>query len=205
AIEPWLLGIAAEQALLWRRLPVVVHLTTSQARDPDLVAKVSAALTQTGLPPAGLELRMPVAAIRTDAGVLADEGGAYAQDNLLVLADLGVGAGLYDFAGGIGGLRCVAELPVHAVRVAPPIAQQVADDPSRLLSKAVHALVHLVRDAGINVIAHPVSSAEQAGCWQWVGANWGVGALFGPPGPPENIERLRTAQPNGVNQRPRRQ
>ncbi|MGQ0775197.1 MAG: putative bifunctional diguanylate cyclase/phosphodiesterase [Pseudonocardiales bacterium] len=196
AIEPWIC-IAAEQALSWWRLPVAINLTTSQAQDPDLVAKVSAALAQTGLRPAGLELRMPVTAIRTDTGVLAGEGGAYAQDNLMVLAELGVRAGLYDFNSGIGGLRCVAELPVHVVRIAQPIAQQVIDDPSRILSQTVHAVIHIVRAAGINVIAHPVVSAEQAGCWQWVGANWAVGTLFGSPGTPQNIERLLDAQANG--------
>ncbi|MGH3939352.1 MAG: putative bifunctional diguanylate cyclase/phosphodiesterase [Pseudonocardiaceae bacterium] len=197
AIEPWLLRTAAERARSWLRLPVAVNLTTSQAQDPGLVAKVSVALAQTGLRPAGLELRVPVAAIRTDTGELAGEGGEYAEENLLVLADLGVHIGLYDFGGGIGGMRCVAELPVHAVRIAQPVAQQVTDDTSRLLSQAVHALTHIVRDAGVNVIAHPVDSAEQAGCWQWVGANWGMGTFFGLPGPPQNIDRLLHAQVKG--------
>lgn len=197
AIGPWILRTAAEQAVSWLSPPVAVDLTTSQAQDPELVAKVRAVLAQTGLRPAGLELRMPVAAIRTDTGVLAGAGGKYAEDNLLVLADLGVRAGLYDFGGGIGGLRCLAELPVHAVRVAQPVAQQVTDDPSRFLSRAVHALVHLVRDAGINVIAHPVDNAEQVGSWQWVGANWAVGTLFGLPGTPQTIERLLNAQAKG--------
>ncbi|MGH3930418.1 MAG: putative bifunctional diguanylate cyclase/phosphodiesterase [Pseudonocardiaceae bacterium] len=197
AIEPWMLRIAAERAMSWLRLPVAVNLATLQAQDPALVAKVNAALAQTGLRPAGLELRMPVAAIRTDTGALAGEGGAYAEENLLVLADLGVRVGLYDFGGGIGGMRCVAELPVHAVRIAQPIAQQVADDTSRLLSHTVHAVTHIVRDAGINVIAHPVDNAAQAGCWQWVGANWGMGTLFGLPGPAQNIDRLLDAQLKG--------
>jgi diguanylate cyclase (GGDEF)-like protein len=208
AVGRWLLRTAAEQAVSWQRdashpvqprgagpvPPVVVNLTPRQAQDPDLVATVRAVLVQTGLAPAGLELRVPVGAIRTVPGLLAGEGGEQAEDNLKVLTELGVPAGLCDFGGGIGGLRCLAELPVGAVQVAQPVSRQVADDPSRLLSQAVHALVHLVREAGINVIAYPVDSREQAGCWQWVGANWAVGALFGPPGPPEHIERLLDVQ-----------
>ncbi|MFN2494503.1 MAG: putative bifunctional diguanylate cyclase/phosphodiesterase [Pseudonocardiaceae bacterium] len=199
AVGQWLLRTAATQAVSWRQRlgacvpPVAVNLSPCLAQAPDLVAKVVALLKQTGLPAAGLELRMPVTAIRTDTGVLTDGGGADAEDNLRALAELGVRAGLYDFGGGIGGLRCLAELPVRTVRIARSIARQVADDPSRILSQAVHALVHIVRAAGIDVIAHPVDSAEQAGCWRWVGTNWAVGTLFGPPGPPESIEPLLDA------------
>ncbi len=181
----WLLQTAAEQAVSWRQRmaggvpPVVVNLTQSQAQDPDLVARVRAVLEQTGLAPAGLELRAPVAAIRTVSGELAGEGGAHAEDNMRVLADLGVRAGLYDFGGGIGGLRCLADLPVCAVRIAQPVSQQVADDPSRILSQAAQAMVHIVRAAGVDVVAFPVDSKEQAACWPWIGANWAVGALYG--------------------------
>ncbi|MGH3903538.1 MAG: putative bifunctional diguanylate cyclase/phosphodiesterase [Pseudonocardiaceae bacterium] len=199
ALGEWMLRVAAEQAVCWQLPrsgqvpPVVINLTLLQAQDPDLVAKVTAALDETGLPPAALELRLPVAAIRTANGLSAGAGGAEAEDNLKVLAELGVRAGLHDFGGGIGGLRCLADLPVSVVRVCEPVSQQVADDPSRILSQAVHALVHIVRAAGIDVIAFPVDSSEQAACWRWVGANWAVGALCGQPGPPENIERLLDA------------
>ncbi len=195
AVGEWLLRTAADQAVSWQRSggrmpPVVVNLMPSQAQDPDLVARVRAVLAQTGLAPAELELRAPVAAIRTTSGELAGEGGGHAEDNLRVLAELGVRAGLYDFGGGIGGLRCVADLSVSAVRTAQPVSQQVADDPSRILSQAAQALVHIVRAAGVDVVAFPVDSEEQAACWPWVGANWAVGALFGPPGPPRDIELL---------------
>jgi EAL domain-containing protein (putative c-di-GMP-specific phosphodiesterase class I) len=185
AVGQWLLRTAAEQAVSWRQrrdggaLPVVVNLLPSQAQDPDLVARVKAVLTQTGLAPAELELRAPVAAIRTTSGEPAGEGGEHAEDNLRVLAELGVRAGLYDFSGSMGGLRCVADLQVCSVRIAPPISQQVADDPSRILSQGAQALVHIVRAAGVDVVAFPVDSEEQAACWPWIGANWAVGALFG--------------------------
>ncbi|MGH3936722.1 MAG: putative bifunctional diguanylate cyclase/phosphodiesterase [Pseudonocardiaceae bacterium] len=198
AIGQWLLRTAAEQAVSWRQRigggvpPVVVNLTPSQAQDLDLVARVRAVLEQTGVAPADLELRAPAAAIRTDTGEYAGEGGALAEDNLRVLASLGVRTGLYDFGGGIGGLRCLADLSICAVRIARPVSQQVANDPSRILSQAAQALVHIVRAAGIDVVAFPVDSEEQAACWPWIGANWGVGALYGRPGPPHDIElRLR--------------
>jgi PAS domain S-box-containing protein/diguanylate cyclase (GGDEF)-like protein len=198
----WLLHTAAEQARSWRQRvgdrvpPVVVNLMPSQAQDPDLVAKIRSVLAETGLPPAQLEIRAPVSAIRNVDGELADDGGLQAEDNLRVVTELGVRAGLYDFGGGIGGLRCVAGLPVCTVRIAAPISRQVADDPSRILSQAAQAEVHIVRGAGVDVVAYPVDSAEQAACWPWIGANWAVGALFGAPGPPQNVAALL----NGTHQ-----
>jgi len=196
----WLLRTAAKQTVSWRRRigpsvpPVVVNLSPSQAQDRNLVARVSAVLDDTGLPPAQLELRAPVAAIRTVTGELADVGGGHAEDNARALAELGVRLGLYDFGGGIGGLRCLADLPVCTVRIAEPVSHQVAADPSRILSQAAQALVHIVRGASIDVVAFPVDSAEQAACWPWIGANWGLGALFGEPGSAASMEkRLRRA------------
>ncbi len=195
-----LLRAAAEQAVTWRQRwgdeapRMVVSLAPSQAKDPDLVATVRAVLHDTALRPAELELSMPVAALRTVNGMPTADGGGDAEDNLRVLAQLGVWIGLHDFGGGIGGLRCLAELPINAVRVAEPVSHQVADDPSRILSQSVHALVHIIRAAGVNVVAFPVDTDEQVECWPWVGANHAVGALFGRPGPPQHIELLFEAQ-----------
>jgi len=194
-VGQWLLRTAAAQAVSWRQrtgagvLPVMINLTPSQAQDPDLVARVRAVLTETGLAPGELELRAPMAAIRTAAGELTDEGGGQAEDNLRVLTELGVRAGLYDFGGGIRGLRCVADLPVCALRIAQPLSHQLAGDPSQILSQAAQALVHIIRGAGVDVVA-PVDSAEQAADWARIGANWAIGALFGPPSPWQRIEPL---------------
>jgi diguanylate cyclase (GGDEF)-like protein/PAS domain S-box-containing protein len=192
----WLLRTVAEQIICWRERingelpPVVVNLSPSQAQDPDLVARVRAVITDTGVTPSALELRVPPTAIRTVAGELAGEAGGQAEDNLQVLAELGLRAGLYDFGGGIGGMRCLADLPIRTVRIAQPISDQVAADPSRILSQTAHALVHIIRGAGIDVVAFPVDNADQAACWPWIGANWALGALFGQPGSPAKIEPL---------------
>ena len=121
---------------------------------------------------------MPVAGCGTARGGRAGAAGARAEDNVRGLAKVGGRAGLYDFGGGIGALRCLADLPVCVVRIAQPISDQVAADPSRILSQAAQALVHIVRGAGVDVVAYPVDSAEQAACWPWIGANWAVGALW---------------------------
>ncbi len=194
----WLLRSAAEQAVEWRQRwgeqvpPVVVSLAPSQAKDPDLVATVRAVLRRTGLQSSELELWMPATALHSADGMPATGGDA--EDNARTLAELGVRTGLDDFGGGIGGLRSLAELPISAARVAEPVSRHVAADPSRILSQSVHALIPIIRGAGVNVVAFPVDTEEQAESWRSIGTDWAVGGLFGEPGPPQNIEPLLDAQ-----------
>ncbi len=195
-----LLHAAAEQAAVWQRQwgdlapPMIVNLAAPQARDPDLVATVRDVLRRAELAPTALQLWVPAAALHAVDGLPAGPGSAEAEDNLRVLAGLGIRTGLNDFGGGIGGLRCLADLPVHAVRVAEPVSRQVAADPSRILSQSVHALIHIVRGEGFDVVAYPVDSEQERECWRWVGANWAAGALFGRAGPPQLVEPLLEAQ-----------
>ena len=188
----WLLRTAAEQTASWRQhnsatVPLMmVNLAPAQAQDPDLVARVRAILNDTGLKPPELELRVPVTAIRTASGELAGEGGLQGEDNLGVLTELGLRTGLHEYAGGVGALRCLTEVPVHTVRIAQTISEHVGTEPSR----ADPVLVPALRAAGIDVIAFPIESTEQAACWAAIGANWAAGTLFGPPGPPRHIETL---------------
>jgi EAL domain-containing protein (putative c-di-GMP-specific phosphodiesterase class I) len=196
AVGLWWLRTAAEAARSWRQRtgdvvpPVALDLTSSQAQDPDLVAKVRTVLAQTDLRPADLELRMPLPAMRTVTGASVGKVGADAEDNLGVLAEMGVRTALHDFACGAGELACLAELPVHAVRIAQPVARQVAGDVSAIPAQVLRAVVPMVRSAGISVVACEVDTEEQADWWRGVGADRVVGTLFGQPGPPQFIERM---------------
>ncbi|MGH3693657.1 MAG: putative bifunctional diguanylate cyclase/phosphodiesterase [Pseudonocardiaceae bacterium] len=198
AIGEWWLRTAAQQAVTWRQHtngtvpPMVVNLTPSQAQDPELIATVTTVLAETGLPPAQLELRAPVAAIRTATGEFAGEGGAQAEDNLRVLAELGLRIGVHDFGGGIGGLRCQAELTLCTVRLTALVSQQITQGPGPcpILSPAMQTSIHSLRAAGIDVVAYPIDTAEQAVYCTGLGANWALGALFGTAGPPEQLKAL---------------
>lgn len=201
SLGQWLLRTAAEQVLDWQDNadhpvpPLVIDLTPAQSSDPDLVHKIKAVLDDTGLAPSALELWLPAWSIRDTTGRLDGEAGGFAEDNVRTLGDLGVRIGLYDFAGGIGGLRCLADLPIRTVRVAEPVSRQVLEDPSRILSQSVHAITHILRGSGVNVVASPLETNEQADCWEWVGANWAIGSLITQPVPAQEIEHwLRPGQ-----------
>ncbi len=96
---------------------------------------------------------------------------------------------LHDFACGVGELACLAELPVHAVRIAQPVARQVAEDASAIPTQALRAVVPMVRSSGISV-ACEVDTEEQADWWRGVGADRVVGRLFGEPGPAQFVGRM---------------
>ncbi len=68
---------------------MAVDLTSSQAQDPNLVAKVGTVLARSDLQPTDLELRMPLPVIRTVTGAPIGVAGAEAEDNLRVLAEIG--------------------------------------------------------------------------------------------------------------------
>lgn len=191
-----LLRTAANQAGAWREQlgdetpPLVVDLTRHQACDPDLVAQVKVLLTQNGVQPNAMELRMPVTALRTVDGAGSGDGGAEAEDNLQVLADLGVRMSIHSFSGGLDGLACLSELPVRAVRIAQAIGRSVAGNPAALHAQALRAMVGTMQTAGISVIACEVDTEELADWWRSAGAECAVGVLFGAPAPPQAIERL---------------
>jgi Diguanylate cyclase, GGDEF domain len=89
---------------------------------------------------------------------------------------------------------CCALLPDTSIT--QPVSALRDDGPSQTASEATEALMRMVRAEGIDVVAFPVDSAEQAAWWRRIGANWAVGALFGPAGPPDRIEPLLDVLPS---------
>jgi EAL domain-containing protein (putative c-di-GMP-specific phosphodiesterase class I) len=168
----------------------MINLGLSQAQDPDLVAKVRSVLDRSGIGPAALELGVPVPAIRKVDGERSGPAGEEAEDNLRVLAELGVRTALHDFGGDIGALVCLTEPWVHAVRIAPAISTQMSEDPAGIPAQALRALLPTMRSAEVNVMACAVDSEQLAAQWRAMGADCGAGALFGHPCPPREFERV---------------
>lgn len=117
-------------------LPVLVRLSPDHSRDPDLTATVGRALTAAGLSPHRLWLSLSLRGLGTDEG----------QDNLAVLADLGVKVLLHDLSGNVDELSTVESTAPHAVVLGP-----VPD--SVLARTTTAALVPLLRATGAMVIA----------------------------------------------------
>lgn len=193
AMGQGMLHTAAEQFRVWQQQgaeppPIMINLSLSQAQDPDLVAKVRSVLDRSGIGPAALELAVPVSAIRKVDGERSGPAGEEAEDNLRVLAELGVGTALHDFGGDIGALVCLTEPWVHAVRIAQAVGTRLRDDPAGSPARALRALLPAMRAAEVTVTACAVDNERLAAQWLAMGADRGTGALFGHPCPPRDFE-----------------
>lgn len=183
----WMLRQACEQAVCWHDrfgdiAPVLaVNLVAAQANDPDLVADVNKVLDVVDLRPGWLQLGLPVRAL------LCEEGDA--EDNLQVLADMGVRTSIHGFGGGHGGLVFLEDLPVRSVRIAGWLVQRLHERPESVTARALTDLISLVHTFDATVIIAGVRSAEQAAWWQDIGADLACGEWVAAPGPPEAITR----------------
>ena len=187
-IGAWLLGTACAEAMRWPAgqagaPPVLsINLATAQANDPDLIAMVNGVLGSVGLPPDRLQLGLPVRAL------LCEEGDA--EDNLQVLADMGVRTSIHGFGGGHGGLVFLEDLPVRGVRIAGWLAQRLAQRPDSVSARALTDLMSLVHTFEVTVTVAGLVSESCADWWHKAGADVACGDWFAPPGPPEAITEL---------------
>lgn len=136
-LAAWLLDEACSFAAM-ERLPVVVRLSVDQSRDPDLTAPVSTALRASELPPQWLWLSLDAQALRVDAEAV--------EDNLTVLADMGVRRLLHSFDGGIDELSVVERHVLHGVEFGTPPVEPLAHN-------ALARIVPLLRETGALVLA----------------------------------------------------
>lgn len=181
-IGRWMLGRACDELKSMPGQPVLyVELTEEFAGDPDLVATVRAVLTDAGLPPARLQLGMPVPALCMTDGL--------AEDNMHVLVDLGVTMVLYEFGTTGGDLACLEDLPINAVKMASRVVGRVTDrtDDESLFTRAIRELVPIVRDTSTPIIVCDIDTQDQLDWWRSVGADLAQGSLTGEPVAPAEL------------------
>ncbi|MGH3886813.1 MAG: putative bifunctional diguanylate cyclase/phosphodiesterase [Pseudonocardiaceae bacterium] len=185
----WLLRSACEQLASWRQrfgeaTPLLhVDLTPRQSQDPDLVAGVRCALAHAGLGAESLQLGMPVLALGADTGE--------AEDNLRVLADMGVAIVLLGFSGA-GDVAYLEDLQVRTAEIAHRVVQRVAQRPGgdSRIARAVPVILGVVHYCGATVIARGVETQDEADWWRSAGADIGQGAFCAPQGAPDEIAAL---------------
>src|SRR5262249_5555324 len=114
---------ACRQAAAWAALApglrVFVNLSTRQLAHPDIVADVSAALTDSGLSGSALVLEVTETAMMQDI----DD----AKSTLLALKDLGVDVAIDDFGTGFSSLSYLRELPIDVLKIAKPIVDAICE------------------------------------------------------------------------------
>ncbi len=184
----WLLRRACQQLASWQQrlgeaVPSLhVDLTPEQSRDPDLVAGVRCALEHSGLAAEHLQLGMPLLVLGADTGE--------AEDNLRVLADMGVTIVLLGFQG-VGDVAYLEDLPVRAVEITHRVVQHVAHGlGGSRVAMAVPVMLRVVHCCEATVIARGIEAQDEADWWRSAGADVGQGTFYTPPGAPDEIAAL---------------
>jgi EAL domain-containing protein (putative c-di-GMP-specific phosphodiesterase class I) len=179
----WLMAQGCRRAPDWHPVPVSLGLTAHQSHDPDLVKGVLRVLAETGAPAGALRLGFPLRALMAEQGE--------AAENLRVLADVGVGTMVHDFAGGPMDLGYLEDLPAEGVRFSRRLVDLMpAGDGRFAAGAAVLDAVRTVRSAGLSVVVDGITSAEQAKWWRAAGADLALGAFYGPAGPAAGVDDL---------------
>ena len=174
------LAEACRQARAWQcadprlaDLVVSVNLSARQFAQPDLSARIATVLTETGLPPATLELEITESLAMSDA----EATGV----TLRTLHELGVRVALDDFGTGYSSLAYLSQLPLDVIKIDRSFVAGLQDSPANLA--IVRAVLGLAQGLGMAVTAEGIEREDQLAALRDAGCDRGQGFLFARPLP----------------------
>jgi EAL domain-containing protein (putative c-di-GMP-specific phosphodiesterase class I) len=182
-LTAFVLDSGLRQAASWRRsgidIGIAVNISARNLLDRDLPDKVSALLTEAGVPPAALTLEI------TEDSIMADP-----QRSLAVLGRLhanGVRLAIDDFGTGYSSLSYLKQLPVDEVKIDKSFVISMALDDSD--ATIVRSTIDLGHNLGLSVVAEGVETVEAFDRLRQGGCDVAQGYLFSRPVPAEAFER----------------
>lgn len=189
-IGEWVLRRACEQGARWRAeglsdLSIAVNLSTRQFRQERLLAVVRAALDESGLPPALLELEI------TEGMLMQDPEKAATM--LRSLNDIGIRIAIDDFGTGYSSLSYLQRFPVHTLKVDQSFVREISTSPGA--AAIVTAVISLAHSLDLSVVAEGVETEAQRSFLADLACDYCQGYHFSRPVPAEDISALRDAQP----------
>ncbi len=166
-------------------LHLSVNLSVREFAQGDLVRAVSAALEDTGLAPAQLQLEI------TESAIIGQQDPAL--QTIAELRELGVAIHLDDFGTGYSSLSYLHRLPLDAIKIdrAFTSSMETEDRPRHVVA----AILTLVGAIGLDVIAEGVASAEQLAMLRRMGCPFGQGYFFTHPLDADELEALLRRNP----------
>ena len=178
-IGDWVLRTACREAAGWPGgLRVSVNLSAVQFRSPNLVARVSAVLAETGLSPNRLELEVTETA--------AIEELAIATITLRELRELGIAVALDDFGTGFSSLSFLKTLPFDRIKIDRSFVCDLGATPESMV--IVRAIIGMSMSLGAAVTAEGVETDEQIKLLRSVGCSELQGYRIGRPCPPSGLQ-----------------
>ncbi|CAH2602912.1 EAL domain-containing protein [Rhodovastum atsumiense] len=180
-VSEWVLRRACADAMLWPDgLGVAVHCALARFRGDALAGSIAAALRETGLAPARLELEVTEAVIGGgDAGVAAALGR---------IRGLGVRVALDDFGTGTFSLGTLHTLPLDRVKIDRSFVGSLGT--SNVAESIMQAIVTLARSLDFGTTAEGVDTAEQLRHVRRIGCDEAQGHVFSAPCPGADVPAM---------------
>ncbi|MDI6104716.1 EAL domain-containing protein [Actinoplanes sp. NEAU-A12] len=187
AIGRWVLREACRQAAEWSRvfpgavpLSVGVNVAGPQLRDANLVADVSAALAEFGLPAAGLTIEV------TETAVLDDE---QSHATMVALRALGLKLALDDFGTAASSLGLLLTCPVTSLKLDRSFVESITTVGRQ--AAVATAVSQMAAALEFSSVAEGIETEEQRDLLCRLGYEYGQGYLWSRPVPPDRITELR--------------
>lgn len=186
-IGRWVLQEACRQGVVLnqqagQKLPIAVNVSPRQFRQSDLVASVQAALQNSGLDPACLELEI------TESSLVHDTKSFI--KTLRELKALGVKLAIDDFGTGYSSMAYLKDFPVDRLKIDQIFVSHLETEPSNVaILKAIIALGHSLN---MKVIAEGVETPYQQAFLHGIGCDELQGYHFSRPLPLDAFERFLT-------------
>jgi len=177
-IGAWVIRTACAAAVAWQQpgqppVGVAVNVSPKQFREPGFLQLVQAALADTGLAPACLELEV------TEGVMVGDPAATIA--NMQALRALGVQLAVDDFGTGYSSLSYLRQFPVQHLKIDQSFVRGLdRDTHSASIAQAVIVLGHAL---DLKVIAEGVETAAQLAVLRDIGCDEVQGYLIARPMP----------------------
>ncbi|WP_168013326.1 EAL domain-containing protein [Halomonas salinarum] len=174
AIGQWVLEQACRQGQAWveagLEFRIAFNVSTNQLLHEDIVERIAAALSDTGLSGDRLEIEITERVLASDP--------VHAENILTRLKALGIRLTIDEFGSGQPLLRHLHRFPVDAVKLDGTLTEQCSDAPHQ--QAIIRALLLLARQLGLAVSAQGVATRAQAEFLRKEGCEILQGPLWAP-------------------------
>jgi EAL domain-containing protein (putative c-di-GMP-specific phosphodiesterase class I) len=185
-IGDWVLHEACRQAVAWREqgwsacCSVAVNLSALQFKRGQVVEMVDAALRESGLDPACLELEM------TESTLL--DLGSGVTESLRHLKKMGVKLSIDDFGTGYSSLSYLRQLAVDRLKIDESFVRDLPDNAES--TALVRAIIQMARAMSLATIAEGVETLEQLNFLRGEGCKAAQGVYLARPMPPDEFAQI---------------
>lgn len=181
----WAVRAACEQWIAWRDAglappPVAINLSPRQFSDARLIADIDAALTETGMEPAYLQLEV------TESAAMENPERTFSM--LDALRQRGLHVYIDDFGTGHSNLAQLKRMPIDALKIDKSFVDDVLTDSDD--AEIANAIIRLSHALNLRVVAEGVETPEQVAFLKGQGCDEIQGYVVAKPLPPDKVSEL---------------